>query len=315
MLDYGREICSDALATRREWLVTNGIGGFASGTLAGVNTRRYHGLLIAALDPPLGRTLLVSGLRDQVDYDGAIYPLAAQAMRPGAPAAPGGVDSLLRFHLDDTTPVWMYAFEDALLEKRVWMQTAANTTYVRYQLLAGSLPAALQIDVQVNWRDMHGNTRAEQVAYTQAVTAHGLKIGREGEVASLYILSRVGEIAPGARRAEVVFLAAEHERGLNPLDHVSTGASLRHTLTAGETLTLTLTTEADAALDGDAAFAEQHQREDSLVLRSPLKHAPDWISHLVLAADQFIVRRAVEGNADGRSVIAGYHWFGDWGRD
>ncbi|MCL4249038.1 MAG: glycogen debranching enzyme N-terminal domain-containing protein [Anaerolineae bacterium] len=314
MLDYGREICCDGLAARREWLVTNGIGGFASGTLAGVNTRRYHGLLIAALQPPLGRTLLVSGLRDQVDYDGAVYPLAAQAARPGA-FTPGGVDSLMRFHLEDTTPVWTYAFEDALLEKRVWMQTGANTTYIRYQLLAGSAPAALQVDVQINWRDMHGNTRAEQVAYTQAATTHGLKIGREGERASLYILSSQGEIAPAARRPEAVFLAAEHERGLNPLDHVSTGASLRHTLKPGESLTLVLTTEVEAALDGDAAYVEQHQREDLLVLRSPLKHAPDWIGHLVLAADQFIVRRAVEGNGDGRSVIAGYHWFGDWGRD
>ena len=78
MIELGRDLCSDeAVASRREWLVTNGLGGFASGTVAGLLTRRYHGLLVAALKPPLGRTLLVTRLDETATYDGGAYPLAA----------------------------------------------------------------------------------------------------------------------------------------------------------------------------------------------------------------------------------------------
>jgi len=115
-IQFGREICGDlAAAESREWLVTNGIGGYASGTVAGTLTRRYHGLLIAALQPPLGRTQLVASFDEIVHYSGADFSLATHRWSSGA-IDPKGFLSVESFHLEGTTPVWTFALADALLE-------------------------------------------------------------------------------------------------------------------------------------------------------------------------------------------------------
>lgn len=133
-ISFGREVCGDlAAAERREWLVTNGLGGYASGTVAGLLTRRYHGLLIAALPPPHGRRLLLTRLDETVSYDGQAYALSNNRWS-GGDVQPAGYRTLESFRLEGTTPVWSYAFQDALLEKRIWMEPEANTTYVRYDL-------------------------------------------------------------------------------------------------------------------------------------------------------------------------------------
>src|SRR5262249_60979700 len=120
-VDFGREICGSLdAAERREWLVTNGLGGFASGTVAGLATRRFHGLLFAALKPPFGRTLLVAKLDETARYAGQEFPLATNRWLGGA-IAPKGYLQIERFRLEGTTPVWTLALADALVEKRVWM--------------------------------------------------------------------------------------------------------------------------------------------------------------------------------------------------
>ena len=140
LLDWGREVCGHLpVAESREWLCTNGIGGFASGTVAGLLTRHYHGLLVAALQPPLGRTLLVAKADETAEYDGHRYCLGANRW-VGGNIDPHGYRDLERFRLDGTTPVWTYALGDALLEKRVFMEPGANTTYVRYRLLRARSP-------------------------------------------------------------------------------------------------------------------------------------------------------------------------------
>jgi len=122
MIDLERGV-TDVLdaATRREWLVTNGLGGYASGTVGAPRTRCYHGLLVAATDPPLGRTLLASHVDETVRYDDWDYDLAAHEWSDGT-VAPRGFVHLDHFHLEGTVPVWTYACGDALIEKRVWME-------------------------------------------------------------------------------------------------------------------------------------------------------------------------------------------------
>src|SRR5436189_6449131 len=122
VLTWGREVTGDlAAAERREWLCVNGIGGFASGTIAGSQTRRYHGLLIAALAPPLGRTLLAAQVHDSVDYGGRTWALFCGRWAGGV-AEPSGYQLVERFRLDGPTPVWTYAVPEALIEKRVAME-------------------------------------------------------------------------------------------------------------------------------------------------------------------------------------------------
>ena len=158
VVDFGREICGDIwMAERREWLVTNGIGGFASGTVAGSLTRRYHGLLIAALKPPLGRTLLVSKLEETVKYREQTVQLSTNHW-DGGTIAPTGFLYLERFRLEGTTPVWTFVIADAQLEKRIWMEPGENTTYVRYSLILGTLPVRLYLRAFINHRDYHWTT-------------------------------------------------------------------------------------------------------------------------------------------------------------
>ena len=161
LIGFGPEIVADLPgALRREWLVTNGLGGYASGTLAGVNTRRYHGLLVAALAPPVERTLLVAGSIDWVTYDGRWYPLSTHEYGDGT-IDPHGSRHMASFTLDGNLPVWTYAIADALLERRVWMAHGATTTYVMYRVLRGSLDLELDVSPLVTYRGFHSLNRGE----------------------------------------------------------------------------------------------------------------------------------------------------------
>jgi glycogen debranching enzyme len=176
-INFGREVCGDlAVAEQREWLVTNGLGGYASGTVAGLLTRRYHGLLVAALPKPHGRTLLLTKLDETVTYDGRDYPLFGNRWSEAA-AEPAGYRYLESFWLEGTTPVWSYALEDALFEKRVWMEPGANTTYVRYDLSRATEPLILSIKAIANHRDHHANTRAGDWSPVIKEVPDGLRVG------------------------------------------------------------------------------------------------------------------------------------------
>ncbi len=154
-IQFGREVCGNLEAAEaREWLVTNGIGGYASGTIAGGITRRYHGLLVAALQPPVGRVHLVAALDEIVRYGSAEFALATHRW-VGDAVEPKGFQYIEGFRLDGATPVWTYALGDARLEKRAWMQQGTNTTYVQYRFVQGSAPIEMELKALVNYRDFH----------------------------------------------------------------------------------------------------------------------------------------------------------------
>jgi len=317
MLDFGRDLCSDPhFSTEREWLVTNGLGGYASGTVSGVLTRRYHGLLLAALQPPVGRTLLLTKLDETATYEGVVYPLFANCWNDGQ-LEPEGYHHLDRFHLEGTTPVWAFAFSDALLEKRVWMQHGANTTYIRYDLCRGSHPLELSIKAIVNHRDHHANTRADDWQACIEQVPHGLRFTTDENAAPLYLLSDRAGATPQHEWYSGYFLSVEDCRGLDALDDNLYAGTFHATLQPGQSLTLVASTEPHPDLDGAAAYAAQLTRERRLLAeaRPHLQPMTPAIEQLVLAADQFIVRRCLPAEPEGRSVIAGYPWFSDWGRD
>ena len=320
MLDWGREISGDlATAERREWLCTNGLGGFASGTVAGTLTRRYHGLLVAALAPPLGRTLVVAKLEEDAAYGGCAWALGANRWADDT-LAPQGFRHLERFRLDGTTPVWTYACAEALLEKRVWMEPGANTTYVRYELLRAPEPLALALRVLVNYRDYHATTRAGDWQMRVGPVDGGLRVLAFDGAAPVLALAPAAETEPVHAWYRGFALARERERGLDAEDDHLHAGTFRTTLRAGESLTVVLSTEPAPSTDGAAAWRRRQAHESDLLARwtrgwPGAASAPVWIRHLVLAADQFVARRPLAGEPDGMTVIAGYHWFGDWGRD
>jgi predicted glycogen debranching enzyme len=324
-IDFGREICGDlAAAEQREWLVTNGLGGFASGTVAGLLTRRYHGLLIAALRPPLGRTLLVAKLEETAEYDAQSFPLSTNRWSVGA-IAPRGYLNLERFRLEGTTPVWTFALADALLEKRVWMKQGSNTTYVRYDLVRSSGSLRLTLRALVNYRDYHALTQAGAGrAWRTDIqpVEHGLRVVAFQGATPFYLLSVAAAVEAAEEWYLNLDLAVERFRGLDDHEDHLHAATFTADLTPDNPLTIVLSGEpdADSAHQLQARWAreamvlDQWQAISRTGAGAP-DPSPPWIRQLVLAADQFIVRRPLPADPEACSVIAGYPWFGDWGRD
>jgi predicted glycogen debranching enzyme len=320
-IDFGREISSNLyVALQREWLVTNGLGGFASGAMPGLLTRRYHGLLVATLDPPLGRTLLVAKVEEIASYNGQAYSLSANRWAGGA-IEPQGYRFLDRFRLEGTMPVWTFACADALLEKRVWMEHGANTTYVRYELVRAGGPMRLTVKVLVNYRDFHATTHAGNWRMEIQPVEHGLRVTAFEGATPFYLLSADAEVEAHHDWYRNFDLAVERERGLDDREDHLHAANFLVALDPGDSATLILSTDHAPDLDGPQALERSADFERSLLERWATVYpalseaAPPWVRQLVLAADQFIVRRSVARDPDSRTIIAGYHWFGDWGRD
>ena len=322
VIDWGRETCGNlSVAEGREWLCTNGMGGFASGTVAGLLTRRYHGLLVAALAPPLGRTLLVTKVDDSVVHDGVTWSLFVNRWA-GEAVNPHGYRQIERFRLEGMVPVWTYACADALLEKRVWMEDGENTTYVHYDVVRAPRPLTLELKALVNYRDYHGATHANGWQMRIEPVADGLRVVAFDGARPFVLRAGGAEVAPAHSWYTGFDRGAERGRGLDDReDHLHAG-TFRATLAHGQSLTLVLSAEArrasDDLTDATQALTRRRTHEAALLSTWEASHpapAPAWIRHLVLAADQFVVRRPRPEDPGGMTVIAGYHWFGDWGRD
>jgi predicted glycogen debranching enzyme len=323
-VQFGREICGVLdVAEQREWLVTNGIGGFASGTVSGNLTRRYHGLLVAALQPPVGRMQLVAKLDEIAGYDGADYALGTNRWSSGA-IEPNGYVHIESFRLEGTMPVWRLAIGDAILEKRVWMLHGENTTYVQYTLLRGSQSMELELRTLINYRDFHSNTHAGDWRMKIDAVKNGLQVTAFEGATPFYLLSADAKVESRHEWVRDYFLALEKYRGLDDREDNLLAAVFRATLQTNQSVSIVFSTDANAALDGNAARTENAKREVDLLAQWSSTDGPaataasGWIRQLILAADQFVVRRDLADSrevTEGKTIIAGYHWFGDWGRD
>jgi predicted glycogen debranching enzyme len=319
-IKFGRDVCGNLdVAESREWLVTNGIGGYASGTIAGGMSRRYHGLLMAALQPPVGRTQLVAWMDEIVRHGGTEFALATHRWASGA-VEPKGFQHIEEFRLEGTTPRWTYVLGDARLEKRVWMQQGENTTYVQYSLLQGSAPLEMELKTLVNYRDFHATTHAGDWRMRVEPVEHGARIVAFNGATPFYLMSAKAACEARHDWYRDCFFPLERKRGLDDHEDHLFAALFRAKVEVGESFAIVMSTEATPALDGEAPRVQRTDHESMLLSawsapKDANAGAREWLPQLVLAADQFIVRRTLPEEPDGRSVIAGYHWFGDWGRD
>jgi predicted glycogen debranching enzyme len=324
-VQFGREILGNLeLAESREWLVTNGIGGFASGTAAGTSTRRYHGLLMASLQPPTDRTLLVAGVDETVRFGGTSFPLATNRWLSGD-VSPKGYLQMESFHLEGTKPVWRYALADALLEKRVWMKQGENTTFVEYTLARGNSPVEIEGKILVSYRDFHATTHGDGWQMRIEPVEKGIRVVAFEGATPFFLKSASAAFEPRHEWYRDFFLPAERERGLDDHEDRLLAGVFRSRLAVGEKLTLMFSTEPEAQTDGEQARALQSNRDLKLfqawqkrraeTVATPADDEPGWLWQLVLAADQFVAKRALADDPDGLTVIAGYPWFCDWGRD
>ncbi len=312
MIRLDRDKCGDLNSAQDlEWLETNGLGGFASSTITGLNTRRYHGLLIAATQPPVGRLTMLSKLEETIVTGGRRYEVSTNQY-PGT-VYPRGYEFLVEFRLDPF-PIFVFAIDDLVIEKSVFMIDGKNTTVVHYTVSAasGAPPDDLSLEIRplIACRDYHSTTRENSALNPNLKIEAGLiSINPYQDVPTLSFAHDDAIVEPAGVWYRRMQYERERERGLDFEEDLFNPFAL--TLDLRQERALVVSTE---ALCADAAGRAGEYRSAEIERRSKIvAHLPsdtDLVQALATAADQFIVARGEE-----KSIIAGYHWFCDWGRD
>ena len=312
-------MCGDlAAAEAREWLLTNGRGGYAMGTVAGTLTRRYHGLLVAAVDPPVSRRLVVARLDLDVDYDGRTYELSTNRWRSGA-VAPQGWRFVEAFALEDGLPAWTYALGDALLDVTLAMPHGADATAVMLAVTRARGPVAVRGRVIVADRDHHGGPLPNADDFALSGDGSWLTVELPACGRTLFVgMPGALHAETGHERYEGYLLPRETERGLTDVDDYAHVWTIEWRLSEGDrkgaVFTLDPAVPPDAPAIVDVCRAANRVRANA--------QATPLFGRLALAADAFVVARgepspgnAARESSAGVTIIAGYPWFTDWGRD
>jgi predicted glycogen debranching enzyme len=311
-----------------EWLVTNGLGGYASGTVSGAIMRRYHGLLIAALPNPLGRMMMLNGLSERLRLpDRRVVYTGAEEL---AGVAPESTLAASEFRVEAGLPVWRYDIDGFTLEKRLWMIYRQNTVHVTYRLLAGTGRLRLGLRPAIHFRghDEPVSAGGDQ-KYVLTVCEDQFEIVYKPDFPTLRLMARGPSEAFTFDRKETESLPypTERSRGYDWRGSLWSPGYFRSDLGVGDSLTLIASTESwetVRALGPDEALQSELNRRALLLAAAPPAGREALGAELTLAADQFLitpvgrVEDAARARASGdeiRSVIAGYHWFTDWGRD
>ena len=319
MIQFGQDICSDPeLSLSREWLETNGLGGFSSSTIIGLNTRRYHALLVVATKPPVGRLVMLSKLEETLILNGRRYEFSANQY-PGT-IHPQGYKYQTGFRLDPF-PVFTYEIEGTVIEKSVFMLQGENTTVVQYQIQgknndqdAGNctLPTAhcsLELRPLVAFRDYHSLRHENGSINARVETDKGLaSVKPDNDLPALYFAHDAEAIEASSFWYRNFEYRQEQARGFEFTEDLFNPFVMKFDLQSRALVNIIASTERrDAREAGDYSKAEIERRR-KIVESAPVKD--ELTTALVAAADQYIVARGQQ-----KTVIAGYPWFSDWGRD
>jgi predicted glycogen debranching enzyme len=307
MINFGADTCRELdAALDREWLETNGLGGFASSTIVGLNTRRYHGLLVAATKPPVGRMVLLSKLEETVIIDGKRFDLSVNQY-PGV-IHPQGYHYQTRFRLAPF-PVFTYAVEGLEIEKSVFMVQGENTVVVQYQLNSTGRSVRLEVRPLIGFRDYH-NTTHENGALDRTVACEDslVSVAPYQGLPRLYLAHNANSVEAGSGWYRNFEYRAEQERGLDYREDLLNPLVFRFELTAGTSAAIIASTERNDVREVSRLRGNEIARRAAVANSVPVED--DLVRCLTTASDQFIVARGEQ-----KTIIAGYHWFSDWGRD
>ncbi|HET7770364.1 MAG TPA: glycogen debranching enzyme N-terminal domain-containing protein, partial [Chloroflexota bacterium] len=314
-------------ALTHEWLVTDGRGGYASGTVIGPLTRRYHGLLVAPLAPPLGRHVLLAKLEETVVVGTQAYRLSANEFEDGT-VSPRGFEHLADFRVEEGVPIGRYDLGDVAVEKRVWMERGVTATHVSYTV-SGSHSSAITLRLVplCSFREFHHETiGSEDWVFQVTRLEGGLRVlPYAGSVPYDILISSEGGWSFRAEpRWWWHFLhREERNRGQDYLEDCFALGEISVELAAGDTAVVS----AALASGGQGArlaalaplpldpLAAPSRASLAALAQSPSLPRDDFAEQLRRAADDFIVSRPLPDGSNGATVLAGYHWFGDWGRD
>ncbi|MFN7994898.1 MAG: amylo-alpha-1,6-glucosidase [Bryobacteraceae bacterium] len=317
--------------TRQEWLVTNGLGGYASGTVSGQITRRYHGLLIAALPNPLGRLMMLNGLSERLRLPNRqVFYTGAEELSASPGAAEHRILPISEFRLESGMPVWRYDVQDFVLEKRVLMPHRQNTVYVIYRLVAGSGSLRLGLRPAIRFRPHDASVTVELGKdYKLCVCEDQFEVsgGPDVPVLRMLLCGRAAAFTFDRKLTQEIRYATEQNRGYDSQGNLWSPGYFRIDLVPGQQVSLLASTddwEMIYALSPESALDAVFQRSRTLISQAAPPAQSGIGAELTLAADQFLIKPvgrvedAARARAEGdeiRTVIAGYHWFTDWGRD
>jgi predicted glycogen debranching enzyme len=309
MIGFDSDISTDfRKASSREWLETNGIGGFASSTISGANTRRYHGLLVAAARPPLGRLLMLSKFEEVLTIDDRHYEISANQY-PGR-IYPEGLVHLKSFRLDPF-PIWTFEVAGHTLEKKVFMVHGQNTVVCSWSLKHENREAALRVGLEIKpllaFRDYH-HLQRENSEFNEEFrgSRESLSVQPYAEMPKLLFANNSKVVERTGHWYRNLEYGIEQERGFDFTEDLFQPFCLRFDLSEDAIVVASLEPQ-------DSAVATEYERSEIKRRKALVETAgarDDFSAQLVLAADQFIVSRG-----EGNTAIAGYHWFSDWGRD
>jgi predicted glycogen debranching enzyme len=309
MIEFSEQICANFdESTSREWLETNGVGGFASSTIAGINTRRYHALLTAATKPPVGRMVLLSKLDEVLVVNGTPYELSAN--RYSGAIHPRGFLYLKHFRVDPF-PVFTFSAGGVELEKAIFMVHGENTTVITYRLVSapGGAQISLELRPLVAFRDYHSLTHENSALRRELRSSPGLLSFQPYDgVPELYLAHNANAVAPTGYWYRNFEYAIERERGLDFQEDLFNPCTLTVELDRDGGAVVIASTEPHNARDVDSLRARELERRAEVVASCPVDD--DLAHQLTAAADQYIVSRG-----EHKTIIAGYPWFTDWGRD
>jgi len=291
--------------------VTNALGGYACGTVALANTRRYHAFLMASLAPPVQRTLLVAKIDLSVEYLGVKTDLGTNEFAGGA-ITPQGFIHLESFAVLDGIPTWRYAVADALLELQIFMAQGANTSYLRLELHRSTAPMHITLKPYVAYRDYHSQSHGVQPFEVDSAADHCV-IQASAQARPYRLIITQGQFTAAPAWYWNFYHREEAARGLDASEDLFFPGSFSAELAPHAPLYFVATAETEAPPAGSEVVKSIQNDSKILAARLP-KSAPQWIRALARASDQFIVRRGAAG-AVAASIIAGYPWFADWGRD
>lgn len=298
-------------AVEKEWIITNGLGGYASSTIVGANTRKYHGLLVAPLDPPAQRYLLVSKVDESISIDGKEYPLYTNMCRRNVSE---GYKNQISFEKNEI-PVFKYKVEDIEIEKSICMEYRKNITIVLYKIKNSDKKIVLKITPLLNNRGFHSTSYNKKFHINQNINNRLVDITLDKSEHHIYTNCSEGVYKVKKNDSfKNMYYFEEENRGLDCEENHAIAGYYEVEINPGEEKYITFACSVDEVKidrkDGRKIIANEKKRIKQLIDKANLKGDEDLIKKYIIATDNFIVSRK-----NLLTLIAGYPWFLDWGRD
>ncbi len=308
----------------KEWVISNGIGGFAASTVIGANTRRYHGLLIAALNPPAQRHLILSKIDESITVDRDEHILYTNVCENYVSEGYKNLESFEKEFL----PVFTYKVEDVKITKTISMIHERNTVVIQYKVKNGKKESTLKLAPIINFRDFHKMTNDHEFELKQKVDNNKVRIEIDGNAnMPLYIFSNDGEYIKHYNDVfKGMFYLKEEERGFPPKEDLIIPGRYEIKINPNETKEITFVASLEdntEQIDSNKVFDNEINRIKKIIDESSLlknktrltkedKDYNELMKNLLIASESFVVNRPTFGT---HSIIAGFPWFLDWGRD